>query len=258
MGLSIQQYAEIKDLLSQKIKHKLTQYRPESNSMPFQFRLLGKDRMALFSFIQSINTMLGASIFEQVACIIALPHFKRVERQYTGFSGKISEQAQYLIQEIMDDLIANRIESNKSMETAKILAVAQQGKMKQVKIPTIDLFLISFENSEFYFDLKTAKPNKGDFEKFKRQLLEWVALRGVETSTVDIKTLLAIPYNPYEPEPYERWTNRGVFDWENELMVADKFWDFLGGENTYVDLLRVFEDVGITLRPEIDARFAKF
>jgi hypothetical protein len=41
-------------------------------------------------------------------------------------------------------------------------------------------------------------------------------------------------------------------------MVAEEFWNFLGGEGTYEQLLSVFEDVGIELRPEIDARFREF
>ncbi len=32
--------------------------------MPFHYRLLGKDRMALYSFIHSLNTAFGNSIFD--------------------------------------------------------------------------------------------------------------------------------------------------------------------------------------------------
>ncbi len=42
-----------------------------------------------------------------------------------------------------------------------------------------------FESNEgtcYLFDIKTAKPN------------------------AEINTFIAIPYNPYEPEPYTRWT----------------------------------------------------
>jgi type II restriction enzyme len=69
--------------------------------------------------------------------------------------------------------------------------------------------------------------------------------------------MLAIPYNPYEPEPYQRWTLQGLFDLKNEILVAEEFWDFLGGRNTYEELLDLFEKVGIALRPELDAKFAK-
>lgn len=49
-----------------------------------------------------------------------------------------------------------------------------------------------------------------------------------------------------------------MFDLPNELKVAEEFWDFLGGRNTYEELLQIFEDVGLELRPEIDAKFATF
>ena len=49
-----------------------------------------------------------------------------------------------------------------------------------------------------------------------------------------------------------------MFDVTNEMLVADRFWDFLGGDNSYEQLLEVFEEVGVALRPEIDARFAAF
>jgi type II restriction enzyme len=50
----------------------------------------------------------------------------------------------------------------------------------------------------------------------------------------------------------------GMLDLENELKVADEFWDFLGGKGTYNELLNCFERVGIELRPEIDNYFKKF
>ncbi len=75
---------------------------------------------------------------------------------------------------------------------------------------------------------------------------------------LNIQTIIAIPYNPYEPEPYNRWTMRGMIDLQNELKVAKEFWDFLGGEGAYEDLLECFEQVGIELRDEIDAYFSRF
>jgi len=53
------------------IKYKLNSYKPETINMPFHYRLLGKDRMALFSFIHSLNTTFGTSIFEPVAEIFS-------------------------------------------------------------------------------------------------------------------------------------------------------------------------------------------
>jgi len=204
------------------------------------------------------DTTLGTSVFEQVAAVIAGPHFRQAVHQYRNFNNTISRSAQRVIQETMDELVAARTTPNKVEETEKILRVSQTGDLVKVKRPRIDLFLEGTNGVEYYFDLKTAKPNISDFRGYKRQLLEWVAIRGAQNNTANIKTLIAIPYNPYEPEPYQRWTLQGLFDLENEIMVAEEFWNFLGGENTYEQLLSVFETVGIELRPEIDARFQRF
>ena len=88
--------------------------------------------------------------------------------------------------------------------------------------------------------------------------MEWVAAILASNPNAKVNTLIAIPYNPYEPEPYKRWTMRGMLDLDYELKVGHEFWDFLGGPGTYQQLLDCFEHVGIQLRDEIDAYFAKY
>ncbi len=258
MVLSVLQHAQISSLLQEQIRRKLSDYKPESKNMPFHVRLLGQDRMALFSFIQSVNTTLGTSVFEQIAVIIANPNFKRAISQYKGLNNVISEKAQITIQHILDDLRTARAEPNKSKEITQILEVANAGTRIRIKRPRVDLFLEGHDGTEYYFDLKTAKPNLEGIISYKRKLLEWVAIRGTLSPQPNIYTGLAIPYYPYEPQPYDRWTFQGMFDIPNEVKVADEFWNFLGGDNTYEELLNVFEEVGLQLRPEIDARFLKF
>ncbi len=50
----------------------------------------------------------------------------------------------------------------------------------------------------------------------------------------------------------------GMLDLDNELKVAEEFWDFLGGKGAYEDLLGCFERVGIDLKNKIDNYFLKF
>jgi type II restriction enzyme len=64
------------------LRKKFQGYKPESNNMPFHFRLLGRDRMALFSFVHSLNTTFGTSIFEPVAVELAKFRFAKVAAQY--------------------------------------------------------------------------------------------------------------------------------------------------------------------------------
>jgi len=49
----------IESTIKENLRKKFQTYKPETSHMPFHYRLLGKDRMALFSFIHSLNTTLG-------------------------------------------------------------------------------------------------------------------------------------------------------------------------------------------------------
>ncbi|HQH44243.1 MAG TPA: TdeIII family type II restriction endonuclease, partial [Syntrophorhabdaceae bacterium] len=122
----------------------------------------------------------------------------------------------------------------------------------------VDLFVEDNNGGIYLFDLKTVKPNLSNFKDFKRTLLEWIAIYLYKHPDANVHSYLAIPYNPYEPKPYERWTLKGMLDLDNELKVGEEFWNFLGGKGAYQELLNCFERVGIELRPEIDEYFSKF
>ncbi len=254
MALTTQQSKQNKEYLVEKIRQKLATYDPETNSMPFHFRLLGKDRMALFSFIQSVNTMLGTSIFEQVGKIIAEPRAKRAIGQYKEFEGYISSEAVLKIDSIMRDLRSASRTPDKEKETKEVLAVSGKGEMGKKLKKRVDLFVEMKDGTEYYFELKTAKPNINEFTGIKKQMLDWIAMRGSEKPKANVKTIVAIPYNPYEPKPYERWTLQGLFDLKEEVLVGVEFWDLLGGKGTYEDLLKVFEQAGLELYDEIEKK----
>lgn len=256
MALNRKHKDKVTETIKVCLRQKFLNYKPETENMPFHFRLLGKDRMALFSFIQSLNTTFGTSIYEPVAKELAKGIFKKVYSQYE--LGKIiTDEAQNEIQEIMNDLSVGG-DVNKAAETERIRKVAQKGKEKKLKSVKVDLFLASKTDEIFMFDLKTVKPNKGDFISYKRNMLEWLAVYLYQHPKAKVNTLISIPYNPYEPAEYKRWTMKGMLDLKKEVKVAAEFWDFLAGEGTYTDLLDCFEQAGVELRPEIDKHFTKF
>jgi type II restriction enzyme len=257
MALSKQQTHQVANVLRTSLRNKIQNYQPETNHMPFHTRLLGKDRLTLFSFIHSLNTNFGTAIFEPVAIALASPRFKRIESQ-SSVGNQISEKAHTEIQNIMDSLTTAETEPDKPKEIDRIRRVCQSGAMSHVKLTKIDLLLEAMSGEWFLFDLKTVKPNVGNFKEFKRTLLEWAAAALAQNPKIKITTAIAIPYNPYYPKPYNRWTMRGMLDLKHELYVAEEFWDFLGGKGAFDELLDIFEQVGVELRPEIDVAFAKF
>lgn len=256
MALSKKRKEHITETIKVCLRDKFQNYAPETDNMPFHYRLLGKDRMALFSFIQSLNTTFGISIYEPAARDLAKETFKEVHTQY-NLGNIITHRAQNEIQKIMNDLSVGG-EVNKADETDRIRKVAQEGDEHKLKSVKVDLFLVSKSNEIYMFDLKTVKPNKGDFISYKRNMLEWLAVFFYQHPKAKANTLISIPYNPYEPKPYARWTMKGMLDLKKEVMVAEEFWDFLGGKGAYQDLLDCFERAGVELRPEIDKYFERF
>jgi len=72
MVLQREQIKLIENTIKESLKKKFQSYKPETSNMPFHYRLLGRDRMALYSFIHSLSTTFGTSIFEPLAEILAM------------------------------------------------------------------------------------------------------------------------------------------------------------------------------------------
>lgn len=255
MALTQAQKTSIQQVIATCLRNKFKNYTPQDNYMPFHFALLGKDRMALYSFMQSLLTTFGSSIFEPVAAALAKTRFAKVETQYT-VGNTIYSKCQKAVQDIVNELTYNP-KPDRVAESKK-LQQTLSGNKNKLKATKVDLFVETKNGEQYLFDLKTAKPNKGGFQEFKQTLLTWAGIAYTKNKYTKIHTAIAIPYNPYAPKPYQFWTMAGMLDLKEELYVAEKFWDFLGGEGAYNDLLLCFEKVGIELRPEIDEYFAKF
>lgn len=257
MTLSSRTKKEIAELLIDTVKEKLRSYKPETVHMPFHHSLLGKDRYSMFSFIHSMNTTFGMSIWEQVAIILARGAGNNAERQYR-LLGNIDPATEKIIGEIHYRLRKSELTVNKNHEIEQIRKNIKRGESKTDPDSVVDLF-VKIKDDENYFDITSAKPNMKEFVALKLKLLRWTGLRLSQERKIQVFTRLAIPYNPYHPEPYERWTLKGLFDLEKgEILVGEEFWNFVAGDNIYEELLDVFHEAGEELRDEIDKKFAEF
>ncbi|MEO0231057.1 MAG: TdeIII family type II restriction endonuclease [candidate division WOR-3 bacterium] len=257
MSVNKKVFEEIRDLLINIVRTKLKDYKPETNHMPFHFRLLGKDRYAMFSFIQSMNTTFGISIWEQVAVILAKSAGFKAERQHE-LLGEIDFETEELIQKIHYELRAGTRRVDKLEEIELIRSSIKKGQSKRDPDSIVDLF-VQIDDTENYFDITSAKPNMKEFSALKLKLLRWTGLRLSQNKEAKVFTRLAIPYNPYHPQPYQRWTLKGLYDLDRgEILVGEEFWNFIANSEIYDKLLDAFQEAGNMLRKEIDEKFAQF
>lgn len=171
--------------------------------------------------------------------------------------GEIDSDTEKLISEIHYKLRKSAFITDKIREVKQIKQNIKRGEPKIDPDSIVDLF-VKTKDEENYFDITSAKPNMKEFVALKLKLLRWTGLRLSQGKNVKVLTRLAIPYNPYHPEPYERWTLRGLYDLEmGEILVGREFWNFVASDDIYEELLDVFQEVGEQLRSEIDKKFAE-
>jgi len=243
MALNKEQIEKIKELLRTKLNDKLSKYARETTSMPFLVKLMqDSEKVAAYSFIHSLATTLGMSVYEKISEIVASARYDEVKTGY-DVEGEITNEENSVISQILQEIKNGTRTADKEKEIKEILECNNNGGRK-IKVRA-DLFLKK-DNDEYYIEIKTAKPNIDVFVKSKQKLLEWVALRKKK-----VNTILAIPYNPYHPEPYSRFTMQGYLDEEKELYVAEKFWELLGGKGTYGEVLEIFDEVGKEFKEKI-------
>lgn len=248
MALSKNQKNRISSLLEKKIEDKLKRYARETSSMPFLTRLVqDSEKVAAYSFIHSIATTLGMSIYEDVSKIIAEETTKECFTKY-DVGGVLSREQKSVIDEIVRKLRNGEQKVNHEQEIKQVLnASAKDGKAQ--KEGRIADFYMLRNNTEYYFEIKTVKPNIDVFTASKTKLLEWIARRRKL-----IKVFLAFPYNPYHPQPYERFTEQGVLEKGKEFLIGKEYWDFLGGEKTFEQLLELFDLVGKKFKEKIQQK----
>ncbi len=249
MSLSHIQEQKIRELLSDKIRTKLKSYGRETTSMPFLARLIqDNEKIAAYSFIHSMATTLGMSIYEDVSVIIASENSEECFRNY-GVGGAISKSQKSTIGNIVAKLRNGERKADIKKEIQEVLSASTENGEFQ-KSGNIADFYMKKNGNEYYFEIKTVKPNIDVFEKSKTKLLEWVARR---RKTVSV--YLAFPYNPYHPEPYHRFTEVGMMNPPHDFLVGHEYWDFIGGKNTFPELLKTFDEVGKEFKDKLNEKF---
>jgi hypothetical protein len=102
--LSNSQEKKIEEMLENKMNEKITRYKRETVSMPFLTRLVQDDQaVASFSFMISLATTLGQSIYEKVAQIVAE---ENCQESSCGvkLGGIISPKRNAIISQIVNEL----------------------------------------------------------------------------------------------------------------------------------------------------------
>ena len=258
MALSKNVRSKVYEFLKEKILRKIEAYNlsDEDSAKPFQYALFTKEGYLVKGFIHGCETALD-NWHESIAKIIAKENFK-VAKKLQGsdkLEGEITHDAQRVFENILSDLESVKREPNHKKESEEIYVASQGNRNSVHRIQTVDLYLERDNGEEIYFEIKGPKPNKNEMKAAKIDLLEIYAMKAREGKKV--KIFLGMYYNPYAPKKYERWTCIKFFNKGNDFLIGKDFWDYLGGVGTFEDLVKIYEEVGEEIRPELEKKFKK-
>lgn len=132
----------IRTLLTQVIQTKLETYTRETTYIPFLTRIVQDNELiAAYSFIQSVATSLGMSVYEQMARILltgrGIPETD-VQLKYK-LGGQISEGQRAVIAQIVSDL-SNGTLIDRSEQVNRVLNARGKGMQHTPKPAIVDLY----------------------------------------------------------------------------------------------------------------------
>ena len=181
------------------------------------------------------STRLG-NLHERVAAVVAAEVHAEV-RQPHDLAGAIPVLSREFITQRIGALERREARPDARFEREQIL-----GRFgNEVNAATrIDLYVQTNEGETHLFEIKSAKPNKGQCIEIKQRLLPALAIRRDEAT----RTWWGVPYNPYGRGEYRHAYPLAFFDFEREVMIGAPFWDFVGGPGTYDELLDVYRQIG--------------
>jgi hypothetical protein len=210
----------------------------EGKLKPFHNAILPPEALRLSAFERSFSTSLG-NTFEECARLIALDNHKEAERS-KEMTGKVSEAC---LAEL--ERVRAIIDEGHSLDyPAAVGRVLKMSTKEEKPIRTItDVYLKTHSDKEFYFEIKSPKPNKGQGIEVTDRLLRTHALR--RSGPPKVNTFYAMAYNPYgSRKNYKHSFAVSHLDMKHQVLIEDEFWDIVGGKGTFPSLLEIYAEVG--------------
>jgi hypothetical protein len=206
---------------------------------PFHEAIIPPEILRVSTFERSFSTKLGTT-FEECARLIALQTYAVAERGYRA-SGQMPAAAAAKI-----EAIVTRINEGHTPDFPALIAeVLEVSDEEWVERPAIaDLYLRDQAGHEYFFEIKSPRPNKGQCLEVAERLLRIHAIK--QKARPYVNAYFAMAYNPYGTclADYRHSFSLQYLDMQNEVLLGADFWALIGGEGTYEELLEIYCEVG--------------
>lgn len=231
------------------ISRTLERLTDEDTHRPFHSALLPEEALFWSRFERSFSTSFGQRAIEQISKLAAVA------------GGASDVETQYSTQIHIDRAQLTAIESHVqklrenslgrfpvwSLDLEEVLSHAPTGDVVDLRVIS-DLRWIR-NGTEHLMSIKTVKPNIDQTAEAKRDLLK------LKVFDPKYEVYFGLYYNPYgENRSQYTWTiPHKVFDMKHDpvVRVGREYWDTLGGEGFYDELLLIAKTSGEKMREKL-------
>ena len=213
---------------------------------PFHEALLPPAIRTISKYERSFSTTLG-SIFEVAAELVGRQNFAFAQRQY-DVKGRMGAAANTTIESISNEIETTKMQGR---YLAYVDAITRSFHADTVERSIkADLYIRDHDDNEMFFEMKSPKPNKSQCLDVTQKLLRIHALR--QDGPPRIKTYYAMSYNPYgSRDQYKHSFAINLLDMEHQVLLGPEFWEFIGGQGTYEEVVKLFVEVGRTFQSDV-------
>lgn len=237
---------EIKQILLSCVENaiKRTNKKIQANSSPkpFHTALLTPDIVRISSFERSFSTSFGQMPIEKISRLVAIDNEFEASLQKESmvniYKGAVDE-----VERICSALRSGNQKPNWEKEIQTISSFTKGDTV--VRRVITDLYLKKF-GVEHFISIKTVSPNLDQSEIAKKDMLL------LKAENKEYQTYFGLYYNPSGPlrSDYKHSFPMKIFNMHTDscVLIGRDYWNFLGGEGAYEELIEIFTEVGETTK----------
>ncbi len=216
---------------------------------PFHAAIVSAEVLRISAFERGLVTSLGTSL-EECARLIALEHHLDAQRGYSLRAAVSSAALAEIERQIAQFEHSAKAPPSFSEMLARVLLANENGEFELRDI-IADLYILGNDGVEYYFEMKSPKPNKDQCFQMTRRILLTHVLRNLPRP--NIRSYFALAYNPYGNTRADyKWSiTRNYMPFDDAVLIGEEFWNIVGGPTAYEELLKIYQYVGRAKRKYI-------
>jgi len=220
---------------------------------PFGARLVPEEIWKGSKFERSFVTVQGQIGFERIAIILAKQFHIDAQQNYST-EGEYSQGEDNEIHRIIDNLDHPQKGQKRNPDWKSEIEKINNAKNDEIiSRQVVSDIWIKMEDKELFIELKAPKPNKDQCKVSKEKLFKIHCIKTRENEPHEV--YFALPYNPFGlvKESYNWRFAFNYFDMlnSNVVLIGKEFWDYIGNEGVFEELLDLFEEVGEEIKTKI-------